>query len=83
MIELETPTQQQIVELERQIIAAGWTRQFTTFPNRVQEYADLYTAAGMDVRVEEWALTTDADPSCNECALIGIMRTIFTRRKSS
>ena len=77
---METPTQQEIVDLEKQIIAAGWTRQFTSFPNRVQEYVDLYAAAGMQVRVEEWALTTDADPSCNACALVGIMRTIFTKR---
>ncbi len=78
---METPTQQEIAELEKKIIAEGWTRQFTTFPNRVQEYIDLYTAAGMDVHVEEWALTQDADPSCNGCALIGIMRTIFTRKR--
>ena len=78
---MAAPTQQEIVELEKQIIAAGWTRQFTTFPNRVQEYIDLYQAAGLEVRVENWALTTDADPSCNDCALIDIMRTIFTRKR--
>ncbi len=80
---MEIPTQQEIVEQEKQIIADGWTRQFTTFPNRVQEYIDLYQAAGLEVRVENWALTTDADPSCNDCALIGIMRTIFTRKKGN
>ena len=78
---METPTQAEIVKLEKQIIAAGWTRQFTTFPNRVQEYVDIYTAAGMDVHVEDWALTVDAEPGCNDCALVGIMRTIFTRRR--
>jgi hypothetical protein len=75
------PTQQVIAELEKQIIAEGWTRQFTTFPNRVPEYIELYAAMGLEVRVENWALTADADPSCNNCALIGIMRTIFTRKK--
>ncbi len=79
---MRAPTQQEIADLEKRIIAEGWTRQFTTFPNRVQEYIDLYKAAGLEVRVENWALTADADPSCNDCALIGIMRTIFTRKRS-
>jgi hypothetical protein len=48
---------------------------------RVREYIELYESAGLEVRVENWALTADADPSCNDCALIGIMRTIFTRKK--
>ncbi len=78
---MAVPTQQEIAKLEKQIIADGWTRQFTTFPNRVQEYVELYEAAGLEVRIEDWALTADADPSCNDCALVGIMRTIFTRKK--
>jgi hypothetical protein len=79
---MSVPTQQEIKALEDQIIAEGWTRQFTTFPARVREYVEIYEAAGMEVRVEPWALTADADPSCNDCALIGIMRTIFTRKKT-
>ncbi len=82
-LEMSVPTQQEIAKLEQQIIADGWTRQFTTFPNRVQEYIDLYEAAGLEVRIEDWALTADEDPSCNDCALIGIMRTIFTRKRKS
>ncbi len=75
-------TQTEIAEMEKQLIAAGWTRQFTTFPACVSEYQELYEAAGLDVRVESWALTLDEDPSCNSCTLIGIMRTIFTRKKA-
>ncbi|MBI5653519.1 MAG: hypothetical protein HZC40_24190 [Chloroflexi bacterium] len=78
---MAVPTQEEIRQIEQDIIAQGWTRQFTTFPVRVPEFIEIYTAAGLDVRVENWALTVDADPSCNDCALIGIMRTIFTRKK--
>ncbi len=80
---MSTPplTQAEIAEKERELIAQGWTRQFTTFPNRVKEYLELYDQAGMDVLVEPWALTLDEDPSCSSCALTGVMRTIFTRKK--
>ncbi len=74
-------TQSEIAEKERELIAQGWTRQFTTFPNRVKEYVELYEEAGMEVLVEPWALTLDEDPACSSCALTGVMRTIFTRRK--
>lgn len=78
---MATPTQQEIVALEKELIAQGWTRMFTTFPNRVQEFVDLYEASGHQVHVESWAITEDADPSCDSCALIGTMRTIYTRKK--
>ncbi|MCL5952626.1 MAG: hypothetical protein M1132_13065 [Chloroflexi bacterium] len=76
-------TQEEIAKLEKELIAQGWTRQFTTFPNRLQEYIALYEEAGLEVRVEPWALTLDEDPSCSSCALTGLMRTIFTRKKES
>ncbi len=79
---IPTFTQAEIAEKERELIAQGWTRQFTTFPNRGAEYVELYEEAGLEVRVEPWALTLDEDPSCSECALTGIMRTIFTRKKA-
>jgi hypothetical protein len=78
---MATPTQQEILALEKELIAQGWTRQFTTFPNRVKEFIDLYEATGHEVHVEAWAITENADPSCDSCTLIGIMRTIFTRKK--
>ncbi len=74
--------QAEIAARENELAAQGWTRQFTTLPNRVQEYVDLYTGMGFEVRVEEWALTADEDPSCDSCALLGVMRTVFTRRKA-
>lgn len=80
---MPTLTQTEIAEKERELIAQGWTRQFATFPNRVQEYVELYQATGLEVRVEPWALTFDEDPSCSSCALTGIMRTLFTRRKTT
>ncbi|MBI4786689.1 MAG: hypothetical protein HY782_06565 [Chloroflexi bacterium] len=79
---MPTLTQAEIAEKERELVTEGWTRQFTTFPNRVQEYLDLYGAMELEVRVEPWALTLDEDPSCSSCALTGVMRTIFTRRKA-
>ncbi len=77
-----TLTQEKIAQREQEIIAQGWTRQFTTFANRVQEYIELYQTRGYEVRVENWALSPESDPSCGECALMEIMRTIFTRKKS-
>ncbi len=78
-----TLTQEEIARLEKELAAQGWTRQFTTLPGRVQEYVELYEEAGLEVRVEPWALTADQDPSCSQCALTGLMRTIFTRKKAS
>ncbi len=75
-------TQSEIAQLEHNLIAQGWTRQFTVFPNRVQEYVELYEAMGLEVRVEPWALTFHEDSSCDNCGVLGIMRTIFTRRKT-
>ncbi len=80
---MATPTQQEIAALEQELIAQGWTRQFTVFPDRVREFVELYESSGYQVRVEPWAVTTNADPSCDACALIGIMRTIFTRKDSA
>ena len=76
---MTTPTMQEIVKQEQELVAQGWTRQFTVFPDRVREFVDLYEQSGHKVRVEPWAITVNADPSCDSCALIGIMRTIFTR----
>ncbi len=78
---MAVPTQQEIAALEKELIAQGWTRQFTTFPNRVKEFVEVYEQSGYEVRVENWALTENVDPSCDSCTLIGIMRTIFTRKK--
>lgn len=80
---MPTPTQAEIAAKERALIARGWTRQFTTFANRVQEYVDLYEGIGLEVRVEPWALIEEVDPSCRECALVGVMRTIFTRKRTA
>ena len=80
---MELPTQEQIPQLEKEIIAQGWTRQFSTFANRLQEFIDLYEGMGLEVRVAPWALSPESDPGCNDCALIGIMRTIFTRKKQT
>ncbi len=79
---METLTQTQIAQREQELTAQGWTRQFTAFVARVPEYVELYERAGREVRVEPWALSSESDPSCADCALVGIMRTIFTRRKS-
>lgn len=78
---MQVLTQAEIAEKEKELIAQGWTRQFTTFANRVQEYIDLYEGIRYEVRVEPWALIEELDPSCRECALAGVMRTIFTRKK--
>lgn len=81
--QMAVPTQAEIARMEKELIAQGWTRQFTTLPNRVAEYVELYEQAGLEVRVEPWALTADEDESCSSCALTGLMRTIFTRCRTS
>lgn len=78
---MPTLTQSEIAQLERDLVAQGWTRQFTVFPNRVQEFVELYETMGLEVRVEPWALTFHEDVSCDSCGVLGVMRTIFTRRK--
>ncbi len=80
---MESLTQSEIPERERAIVAEGWTRQFTAAMGRVREYVDLYEGMGYEVRVEPWALSSESDPSCAQCALVGFMRTIFTRTKQS
>ncbi|MBI3536530.1 MAG: hypothetical protein HY070_03050 [Chloroflexi bacterium] len=80
---MEILTPEQVIEKEKQIIAQGWTRQFTAFVARVPEYVELYEGMGYEVRVEDWALSPESDPSCNDCALMGIMRTIFTRKRNN
>lgn len=79
---MATLTQSEIAQLERDLVAQGWTRQFTLFPNRVQEFVELYQGMGLEVRVEPWALTFHEDASCDSCGVLGVMRTIFTRRKA-
>jgi hypothetical protein len=78
---MPTLTQSEIAQLEHDLVAQGWTRQFTVFPNRVQEFVDLYGAMGLEVRIEPWALTFHEDVSCDNCGVLGVVRTIFTRRK--
>lgn len=78
---MPTLTQSEMAGLERELVAQGWTRQFTVFPNRVQEFIELYEGMGLEVRVEPWALTFHEDESCDNCGVLGVMRTIFTRRK--
>ncbi len=78
---MPTLTQSEIAQLESDLVAQGWTRQFTVFPNRVQEFIELYEGMGLEVRVEPWALTFHEDESCDSCGVLGVMRTIFTRRK--
>lgn len=78
---MATPTLAEIKKMEQTLIDQGWTRMFSTFPVRVQEFINLYESTGHEVRVESWAVTENLDASCDNCTLIGIMRTIFTRKK--
>ncbi len=73
-------TAQEILAQDEALIAQGWTRQFTVLPDRVREFVELYQAAGYQVRVEPWVIPAQEDASCEQCALMGLMRTIYTRR---
>ena len=77
---MSAQTMRDILAQDAALIAQGWTRQFTVLPDRVREFVELYQAAGYQVRVEPWAITAQEDASCEQCALIGLMRTIYTRR---
>ena len=74
------PSHAEIAAREKQLVEQGWTKQFTTFPDRLEEYIELYNELGWQVQVEPWAQRPSHDPSCRECELSGLMRTIFIRK---
>ena len=77
------PGQSEIASRERELFEQGWTKQFTTFEDRLQEYIELYRELGWQVQIEPWADTLLHDLSCTDCMLSGSMRTIFVRKPSA
>ena len=77
------PTETEIASKEKELFEQGWTKQFTTFADRLQEYVELYAELGWQVQIEPWAQTLLNDPSCRDCMLSSSMRTIFVRKPSA
>ncbi len=74
------PTQAEIAAREKELVEQGWTKQFTTLVEGLDEYVELYTQIGYQVQVEPWTQTQTHDPSCRECELSGLIRTVFVRK---
>jgi len=66
------------------LIAEGWERRFTASANRVNEYIDLYSGMGYDVRAEP-IRPEEVDPDCGDCGLIlhRLIVTLYTRKRQS
>ncbi len=64
------------------LVAEGWERRFMTNVARLNEYIELYTALGFDVRAEP-VRSDEVDPECNDCRLILYQQivTLYTRKR--
>lgn len=74
------PSQAEIVAREKELVEQGWTKQFTTFSDRLEEYVELYIELGWQVQVEPFAQIPSHNLSCVECELSGLLRTIYVRK---
>ena len=65
------------------LTAEGWKRRFMTNVGRLNEYIELYTSLGFDVRAEP-VRSDEVDPECNDCRLILYQQivTLYTRKQS-
>lgn len=74
------PTRTEIATREKELVEHGWTKQFSTLVDGLDEYIELYTQIGYQVQVELWTPTQAHDPSCRECEMSGLVRTVFVRK---
>ncbi len=65
------------------LVAEGWERRFMTNVARLNEYIELYTSLGFEVRAEQ-VRSDEVEPECNDCRLILYQQivTIYTRKQS-
>ncbi len=56
---------------EEELLAAGWTRQFSAEEPRLSEWVALYEAMGMEVHLEP--LTPDLSQPCQVCIVAGMV----------
>jgi hypothetical protein len=59
----------------------GWTRRFSAVGRRLDEMIELYTTLGYEVRVEAENTVQEAPhQACEQCVVLTLARTIYTRR---
>ena len=65
-----------------QLVAEGWERRFMTNVGRLNEYVELYTSLGFEIRAEP-VRSDEVDPECNDCRLILYQPivTLYTRKR--
>lgn len=56
---------------EAELVAAGWTRQFSAEEPRLSEWVALYGAMGMEVQLEP--LAPDPSQPCQVCIVAGMV----------
>ncbi len=56
---------------EEELVAAGWTRQFSAEEPRLSEWVALYEAMGMEVHLEP--LAPDPTQPCQVCIVAGMV----------
>ena len=81
----DQPTERYLHEAlsaDTKLIAEGWERRFTASANRVNEYVDLYSDMGYEVRAEP-IRPEEVDPDCGDCGLIlhRLIVTLYTRKR--
>ncbi len=65
------------------LVAEGWERRFMTNVGRLNEYVELYTSLGFEIRAEP-VRSDEVDSECNDCRLILYWQivTLYTRKPS-
>ncbi|HEX9035408.1 MAG TPA: hypothetical protein VF808_00290 [Ktedonobacterales bacterium] len=61
---------------------AGWTRRYTAIGSRLSEAIELYRALGFEVQLvaaEPDAEQRPASEACEQCFVMTLARTIYTR----
>jgi len=81
---IETPAPR-LPDFERpadsKLLAEGWERRFMADLGRLDEYVELYTSLGFEVRTEK-VPPEEIGPECNDCRLIICRQfvTLYTRK---
>ncbi len=65
------------------LAAPGWTRRFSAMGKRLSEMVEFYGALGFEVRLEVEGTVEEAPSDvCEQCVVLTLARTIYTRRPS-
>ena len=74
------------LQRDRLLAQDGWTRRFTAIGARLSEAVELYRGLGFEIRLEpaepgseEVTDTTTESAACEQCFVMSLARTIYTR----